>query len=1278
MPLSPSTRPTRRTGRTRQPRRTTARLAALGVAAALLVTVPAAAPARAEDPVAGALTSGDPLFPNQGNGGYDVQHYDVKLAWTPGVTLAMSMVSATVTIDARTTGAPLSSYALDFEGSMLTVDSVTVGGVPAAFTRVDGTGVEPPAAHKLVVTPATPVTGAFTTVITYSGIPSSHTDADNSSEGWNVTADGATFLAQPIGAMAGLPVNNTPNDKATWRFALDIPTTITNAAGTGNAAAISNGELLSRTPNGDGTRTTWTWDQRKQMATELVLISIGKYDMVESTVTLSSGRVIPEWSFIDSAQSAANKTTFTNRRAQLSTLIQRLEQLYGPYPGNSTGIVMDTVPSAINYALETQDRSFFPSVSSLNGNTLIHELAHQWFGDAVSPKIWNDIWINEGMATWGPTWNTNVLSAATPNQAAVETSYFNSWNNTAATSANWNNAPSNIPRTADLYGYQTYTRGAQFYEAVRTAIGTPAFLTFVQQWEVRYGGGNAGSAEFEALAEEISGRDLTALFTDWIHETGKPVWPFKHDLAISSPAGPVAPGSALTYTVTATNTGKVAMTPVITVDLADVLDDATIDPAALPAAAVLDGTTLTWTVPSTPVTAGSNVATLAIPVTVRSGASDTTLTATTRASTLGSTCTSCTTSNTVPAQPVPSADPTVSGTAKVGSTLTAVTDGWLTGTTFAYQWLKGGEVITGATASTYVPVAGDLGATLAVRVTGSKEHYTDVTRTSAPTAVVALGDIASAPTPTIAGSPTVGSTLTAATGTWDDGVTFTYQWRADGTAIAGATAPTFVPGADRLGVQLTVVVTGSKPGHTTLTRTSAAVRVGPGNQSSTPVPTITGAPKVGVQLTAVPGTWDSGVALTYQWRVDGAPVAGATGTTFTPAAAQAGGVVTVAVTGTRSGFTTITRVSEPTAPVAPGDLAATPVPTVTGEPQVGVELTGVAGTWDSGVARAYQWYADGAAVEDATGSTFTPSVAEVGTVLTLAVTGTKPGYATVTRTSAPTAPVAAGELTSTPTPVVPDAPAVGEPLSAIVGAWDTGTELAFQWYADGAAVAGATEATFTPSVAELGTVLTFAVTGTKPGYATVTSTSEPTAEVAPGTQSLTPVPTVSGTPRVGLTLTAVPGTWDEGVTVGYRWLRDGEPIAGAFLASYTLRPGDLDAVMSVVATARKAGYADAVTTSAGTAPVGLGTQTRRPTPGVRGVARVGRVLTAAPGARDAGVRLTYAWYVSGSLAIRATGATFTPRPRDVGKRVRVTVIATKSGYTPYASTSPYTVAVKKK
>ena len=171
--------------------------------------------------------------------------------------------------------------------------------------------------------------------------------------------------------------------------------------------------------------------------------------------------------------------------------------------------------------------------------------------------------------------------------------------------------------TSQLFGSQSYTRGAMTYEALRAAIGDPAFFQLIKQWQTDYSGQTKHWNDLIDLAEQISGRDLTAFFQDWIYDANKPAWPGKLSLVLgASPAsGAVAAGSTLTYQLSATNTGKVPLTgAVVSVDLANVLDDATI--GALPAGLALAGTTLTWTVPTTPL---SGVATTSFPVTVRTG-----------------------------------------------------------------------------------------------------------------------------------------------------------------------------------------------------------------------------------------------------------------------------------------------------------------------------------------------------------------------------------------------------------------------------------------------------------------------------------------------------------------------------------------------------------------------------------------------------------------------------------------------------------------------------------
>jgi hypothetical protein len=720
---------------------------ALFAGSLLATAVPASA---ADDPIDGARTSGDAMFPNVGNGGYDALDYDIDIAWSPtGVAnnvITGQFDSASTTMTARAL-APLRSFSLDFEG--LTVDSVFVNGQPAQWSRdIDAAAIK----YKLIVTPATPVTGEFTVTVNYSGVPQFHTDADGSQEGWSGTNDGAMLLGQPIGMMTGFPHNNTSADKATYTITVDAPTTLANTTGvTAPGAVASNGELQSKVVSQSGERTTWTWRQQKPMASELVIIGIGRYEVVEGSITLLDGRTIPSWSFIDFGLSDANKTTVRNRITQLQTLTQNLERMYGPYPGNSTGVVVKTVPSGINYALETQDRSFFPSVNSVNGNTLIHELVHQWYGNNVAPSTWTDIWMGEGMATWGPTYYNSSEGFGTGTLS--EQTYYNSWNGTAPTSANWNTPPGAQTNSASLYGYQTYTRSAQFWAALRVAMGDEPFFTLIKQWQVDNAGKSLAGADLKALAEELSGFDLTAFWTDWILEPGKPAWPDKYSVAVAggSPEVALYPGDTVSYTVTALNTGRVPLaSTVVSVDVTALLANADI---VVPEGATLDGTTLSWPVPVG--TAVGTSASLTIDATISEASAGGSFALAVKPLTPGGSCTeSCAVDTSVVEIVTPTELPTISGDAVVGETLTATSEGWPEGTELTYEWAIDGvpvevpaeePALLAARAAdagpSFVIPASALGARISVTVTGTLEGFRAGSVTSEATVAVAAAEV---------------------------------------------------------------------------------------------------------------------------------------------------------------------------------------------------------------------------------------------------------------------------------------------------------------------------------------------------------------------------------------------------------------------------------------------------------------------------------------------------------------------------------------------------------
>jgi hypothetical protein len=186
--------------------------------------------------------------------------------------------------------------------------------------------------------------------------------------------------------------------------------------------------------------------------------------------------------------------------------------------------------------------------------------------------------------------------------------------------------------------------------------------------------------------------------------------------------------------------------------------------------------------------------------------------------------TSAATSAVIDMIPTNSSVPTISGTAQVGQTLTATTGTWTHNpTSFAYQWKRAGTAIGGATASTYVPVAADVGNTLTVSVVATNSGGSSSPATSAATSAVIDISPTNSAVPTISGTAQVGQTLTATTGTWTHNPTsFTYQWNRAGTAIGGARASTYVPVTGDAGNTLTVSVVATNAGGSSPPATSAA------------------------------------------------------------------------------------------------------------------------------------------------------------------------------------------------------------------------------------------------------------------------------------------------------------------------------------------------------------------------------------------------------------------------------------------------------------------------
>ncbi|GGL95342.1 metallopeptidase [Streptomyces fumigatiscleroticus] len=452
--------------------------AAVLVAPCTVATAGTASAAVAGEP--GAPGQGDPYFPLAGNGGYTVGHYDLGLAYDP----ATRRMKGDATLSARAVQ-DLSAFDLDLSG--LTVTGVTVGGKEARFER---------RGQELVITPGRVLRrgAAFEVRVAYSGVPQYVTDPDGSEDGWIATDDGAFVAGEPQGAMSWFPSDNLPLDKASYSFRVTVPAGYT---------AVCNGELTSqRTRNG---MTTFRWEQTQPMASYLATATVGKFEV--ERYTTASG--VPVYNAVDPRESADAAPAL----AKIPEILDWGTTLFGPYPFSSAGAIVDRAPDA-GYALETQSRPLYDRAP--NVGTVVHEMAHQWFGDSVSLTNWRDIWLDEGFATYAE-WLWQEQHGGTSAQARFDQYYA-----LPATDGIWAFPTADPGEGADIFASPVYDRGAMVLHELRSAVGDARFFNILKTWAREHRYGNGTTAEFVALSERMSHQDLGPLFHTWLFTAGKP------------------------------------------------------------------------------------------------------------------------------------------------------------------------------------------------------------------------------------------------------------------------------------------------------------------------------------------------------------------------------------------------------------------------------------------------------------------------------------------------------------------------------------------------------------------------------------------------------------------------------------------------------------------------------------------------------------------------------------------------------------------------------------
>ena len=422
-------------------------------------------------------TREDSVYPEVGDPLVDALHYDLALAWTPD----SDTLVATERLTFRAT-ADSEDFQLDFD-DVLDIASLTIDGDAATFDRSD---------KDLVVHHPVQADQDYDLELHYSGTPEPYaapTERTDFSlgEGWHVTPEHQVWTIQePYGAFTWYAANDQPADKAFYDFSLTVP-----APWTG----IANGALTDTT-EADGLRTT-TWHLDEPASSYLVTVAFGDYTATH--LKSDSGVPVTIWGPTDDP-SALGDTRYAGEA------IDWLEKYLGPYPFDTFGILIYDGDSG----METQTMVTLGATPYATSRAVVvHELAHHWYGDTVTPSDWSDVWMNEGMAMY-----VQGLWEAQDEGITVDQK-MDEWASIERQTRQASGPPGDYD--PDKFGDgNIYYGPALMWNELRHKIGDEKFYALLKDWPAEHEHQNADREEYLSWIEDETGLELTDFFNAWL------------------------------------------------------------------------------------------------------------------------------------------------------------------------------------------------------------------------------------------------------------------------------------------------------------------------------------------------------------------------------------------------------------------------------------------------------------------------------------------------------------------------------------------------------------------------------------------------------------------------------------------------------------------------------------------------------------------------------------------------------------------------------------------